>query len=68
MRLLMAVPEASRSPAETSCGRRARGYASLVPTLVLDPAAYEIEALLERRRRSGVDRFDEVWGGRIRSR
>ncbi|MDQ6775321.1 MAG: Uma2 family endonuclease [Actinomycetota bacterium] len=34
-----------------------------MPTLVLDPAAYEIEALLERRRRSGVDLFDEVWEG-----
>jgi Uma2 family endonuclease len=32
-------------------------------TLVLDPYAYELDALKERRRISGVDRFDEVWGG-----
>jgi Uma2 family endonuclease len=32
-------------------------------TLVLGPPPPEIEALKERRRRSGVDRFDEVWDG-----
>jgi Uma2 family endonuclease len=32
-------------------------------TLVLDPYAYELDALKERRRISGVDRFDEVWEG-----
>jgi Uma2 family endonuclease len=32
-------------------------------TLVLDPAPAEFEALLERRRRLGIDRFDEVWEG-----
>ena len=32
-------------------------------TLVLDPYAYELDALKERRRISGVDRFDEMWEG-----
>lgn len=32
-------------------------------TLVLDPKVPEIEALKERRRRSGIDRLDEVWEG-----
>jgi Uma2 family endonuclease len=32
-------------------------------TLVLDPYAYELEALKERRRASGLDRLDEVWEG-----
>jgi hypothetical protein len=31
-----------------------------MPTVVLDPAPHEIEALRERRRRSGLDRLDEV--------
>jgi len=34
--------------------------------LVLDPAPYELDALLERRRRSGLDRLDEVWEGVLR--
>jgi hypothetical protein len=32
-------------------------------TMVLDPYAYELDALKERRRISGLDRLDEVWGG-----
>ena len=32
-------------------------------TLVLDPATPELDALRERRRRSGLDRLDEVWKG-----
>jgi Uma2 family endonuclease len=32
-----------------------------MPTLVLDPQ--EVQALDERRRRSGLDRLDEVWEG-----
>jgi Uma2 family endonuclease len=32
-------------------------------TLVLDPPPHELEALLERRRRSGLHRLDEVWEG-----
>jgi Uma2 family endonuclease len=32
-------------------------------TLVLDPYAYELDALKERRRVSGLDRLDEVWEG-----
>lgn len=32
-------------------------------TVVLDPPTSGFEALLERRRRSGLDRLDEVWDG-----
>jgi Uma2 family endonuclease len=32
-------------------------------TLVLDPQTSGLEEILERRRRSGLDRFDEVWNG-----
>ncbi|HYB22821.1 MAG TPA: Uma2 family endonuclease [Solirubrobacteraceae bacterium] len=32
-------------------------------TVVLDPSTAAFEELLERRRRSGLDRFDEVWDG-----
>ena len=31
--------------------------------LVLDPASAGLDELLERRRRSGLDRLDEVWEG-----
>ncbi|MFI5004210.1 MAG: Uma2 family endonuclease [Solirubrobacterales bacterium] len=31
--------------------------------LVLDPPTAGLEELLERRRRSGLDRFDEMWEG-----
>lgn len=34
-----------------------------MPTLVLGTPPPELEALLERRRRAGVDLFDEVWEG-----
>jgi Uma2 family endonuclease len=34
-----------------------------MPTLVLDPPPQALEALLERRRGSGLDRFDEIWEG-----
>jgi Uma2 family endonuclease len=34
-----------------------------MPTLVLDPPPQALEALLERRRHSGMDRFDEIWEG-----
>ena len=33
-------------------------------TIVRGPRPPELEQLLERRRRSGADRFDEVWEGR----
>ncbi|MGA2470786.1 MAG: hypothetical protein ABSG64_08865 [Solirubrobacteraceae bacterium] len=32
-------------------------------TVVCDPPPADFEALLERRRRLGVDRYDEVWAG-----
>jgi Uma2 family endonuclease len=31
--------------------------------LILDPPSAGLDELLERRRRSGLDRFDEVWEG-----
>jgi hypothetical protein len=34
-----------------------------VPTLVLDPPPAQLAELLEHRRRTGADRFDEVWEG-----
>ncbi|HEY5342411.1 MAG TPA: Uma2 family endonuclease [Solirubrobacteraceae bacterium] len=34
-----------------------------MPTLVMDPAPAEIEALIERRRRRGLDHRDEIWDG-----
>ncbi len=34
-----------------------------MPTLVLGTPPPELEALLERRRRAGADRLDEVWQG-----
>lgn len=34
-----------------------------MPTLVLDPPPPELEELLERRRRLGLDKHDEVWDG-----
>lgn len=34
-----------------------------MPTLVLDPPPAEFAALLERRRRWGADRHDEMWEG-----
>jgi hypothetical protein len=34
-----------------------------VATLVLGDPPPELEALIERRRRAGADRFDEVWEG-----
>ena len=35
----------------------------VVRTLLIDPAPAEIAEVLERRRRIGADRFDEVWRG-----
>jgi Uma2 family endonuclease len=34
-----------------------------MPTLVMDPAPAEIDALIERRRRLGLDHRDEIWEG-----
>lgn len=34
-----------------------------MPTLVLDPAPHEMQALIERRKQSGLHRLDEVWEG-----
>jgi Uma2 family endonuclease len=34
-----------------------------MPTLVMDPAPAEIDALIERRRRLGLDHRDEMWDG-----
>lgn len=32
-------------------------------TLILDPSSAGVEELIQRRRRSGLDRLDEVWAG-----
>lgn len=34
-----------------------------MPTLVMDPAPAEIDELIERRRRLGLDHRDEIWDG-----
>jgi hypothetical protein len=34
-----------------------------VRTVILDPPSAGLDELLERRRRSGLDRLDEVWAG-----
>ncbi|MDQ6777962.1 MAG: Uma2 family endonuclease [Actinomycetota bacterium] len=34
-----------------------------MPTLILGTPPHEIKELMERRRRAGLDRFDEVWEG-----
>ncbi len=39
------------------------GTLPVMATLVLGTPPPELEALLERRRRAGADRFDEVWEG-----
>jgi Uma2 family endonuclease len=39
------------------------GYNQVMPTLVMDPAPAEIEALIERREALGLDHRDEVWQG-----
>jgi Uma2 family endonuclease len=36
-----------------------------VPARVLDPAPAEFDAMLERRRRLGLDKRDEVWDGEL---
>ncbi|MGO9791504.1 MAG: Uma2 family endonuclease [Solirubrobacteraceae bacterium] len=54
---------ASQSDLIRSSRRRVGRYAVAMPTLVFDPPPAELEAVLERRRRSGADRHDEVWEG-----
>jgi Uma2 family endonuclease len=34
-----------------------------MPTLVMDPAPAELDALIEHRRRLGLDHYDEMWEG-----
>jgi Uma2 family endonuclease len=41
----------------------ARVYSEPMRTVVLDPPTAGLDELLERRRRSGLDRLDEVWEG-----
>ncbi len=40
-----------------------RGTLIPMPTLVMDPAPAEIDALIEYRRRLDLDHYDEVWDG-----
>jgi Uma2 family endonuclease len=45
-------------------GEAAAGsYSVVVRTVILDPPSAGLDELLERRRRSGLDRLDEVWEG-----
>jgi Uma2 family endonuclease len=39
------------------------GILASMPTLVMDPAPAEIDALIEHRRRLDLDHYDEVWEG-----
>ena len=39
------------------------GYPGPVKTVVLDPPPVEVEQLIERRKRLGLDLYDEMWGG-----
>ncbi len=48
------------SPLETAAPHR---YARAMRVLTSDPPPAEMEALLERRRRIGLDRYDEMWNG-----
>jgi Uma2 family endonuclease len=40
-----------------------RAYNGAVRTVILEPSSAGLDEVLERRRRSGLDRFDEVWEG-----
>ena len=42
---------------------RARVVCSVVKTVVLGPLPAELEALIARRRKLGLDRYDEIWAG-----
>ncbi len=43
--------------------RLSSGYPCAMPTLVMDPAPVEVVALIEHRRRLGLDHRDEMWEG-----
>ncbi len=51
------------SVSKTAPAERMRRYADRMRALVLDPPTAGLDELLERRRRSGLDRLDEVWDG-----
>src|ERR1700722_4238232 len=42
---------------------RGRLRCTQMRAMILDAESAGLDALLERRRRSGLDRLDEVWGG-----
>jgi hypothetical protein len=42
---------------------RERAKIGIVRTLILDPPSAGLRELMERRRRSGLDRMDEIWEG-----
>lgn len=44
-------------------GRGGAGTLPGVRTLILDPSSAGLDELVERRRRSGLDRLDEMWDG-----
>ena len=45
------------------CLQAPRTILTSMPTLIMDPAPAEIDALIERRRRLGLDHRDEMWEG-----
>ncbi len=47
----------------TLVGRGGTGTLPGVRTLILDPSSAGLGELIERRRRSGLDRLDEMWDG-----
>lgn len=60
------VTQSGGLPTRVMSGWRATnaaGSLQAMPTLVLGPPPPELQALLERRRRAGLDRLDEVWEG-----
>ena len=59
----MSRPPRPARPHDTLCACALRRYPQGMPTLVLGTPPPELQALLERRRRAGIDRLDEVWQG-----
>ena len=48
---------------EPPSGSTVRRYSGAVKTVVLGPRPAELEELIQRRHRLGIDTFDEVWKG-----
>jgi Uma2 family endonuclease len=66
MELLHLPASGAKTPATSRKRFRSatdRATLSHVRTVVLDPPTAGLDELLERRRRSGLDRLDEIWEG-----